>query len=62
MPYFAEIVGGIVQRVIVAEDAAWCTENLGGEWVETLEDDGTEQYAGPGMVYEPTNPVKFVRR
>lgn len=61
MPYFAEVVNGIVQRVIVAESAEWCVETLGGTWIETLDGDATEQYAGPGMVYDPGDPAKFVR-
>ena len=61
MPYFAEIVNGIVKRVIVAGSAEWCEQNLGGTWVETLADDATETYAGPGMVYDPENPAKFIR-
>lgn len=33
--HFAEIVGGDVKRVILADSAAWCVANLGGQWVET---------------------------
>lgn len=35
MAHFAEVVDGVVQRVIVAENADWCVENLGGTWVQT---------------------------
>jgi hypothetical protein len=35
MAHFAEIVNGIVERVIVADNADWCRANLGGEWVQT---------------------------
>ena len=33
--YAAEIIDGIVQRVIVAPDLDWCAEHLGGTWIET---------------------------
>jgi len=35
MAHFAEIINGVVQRVIVADTANWCESNLGGEWVQT---------------------------
>jgi hypothetical protein len=35
MAHFAEIVDGIVQRVIVADTKEWCETNLGGTWVQT---------------------------
>ena len=35
MAHFAEIVDGVVQRVIVAETQEWCETNLGGTWVQT---------------------------
>jgi hypothetical protein len=35
MAHFAEIVDGIVERVIVAENAQWCETSLGGTWVQT---------------------------
>jgi len=35
MAHFAEIVNGIVERVIVADNAEWCKANLGGDWVQT---------------------------
>jgi len=47
--YFAEVdASGIVQRIIVAESAAWCAANLGGSWVEAPDP------ASPGSaVYPP---------
>lgn len=35
MAHFAEIVDGVVTRVIVAETAEWCETYLGGTWVQT---------------------------
>jgi len=35
MAHFAEIVDGIVERVIVADTKEWCESNLGGKWVQT---------------------------
>jgi hypothetical protein len=35
MAHFAEVVNGIVERVIVADSAEWCKANLGGDWVQT---------------------------
>lgn len=35
MAHFAEIVDGVVQRVIVADTKEWCQANLGGTWVQT---------------------------
>lgn len=35
MAHFAEVVDGIVTRVIVANTKEWCEENLGGTWVQT---------------------------
>ena len=35
MAHFAEIVDGVVVRVIVADNQEWCEANLGGEWVQT---------------------------
>lgn len=49
--YFAEIKSNIVQRVIVADSAAWCEVALGGEWVETYMDDPAKNYAGVGYIY-----------
>ena len=35
MAHYAEIVDGIVERVIVADTKEWCEANLGGTWVQT---------------------------
>jgi hypothetical protein len=35
MAHFAEVIDGVVARVIVAETAEWCEDNLGGTWVQT---------------------------
>jgi hypothetical protein len=35
MAHFAEVVNGIVERVIVAETQEWCETNLGGTWIQT---------------------------
>ena len=35
MAHFAEIVDGVVVRVIVADTQEWCQANLGGSWVQT---------------------------
>ena len=35
MSHFAEIVDGVVERVIVADSKEWCQANLGGTWVQT---------------------------
>jgi hypothetical protein len=35
MAHFAEIIDGVVERVIVAETQEWCETNLGGTWVQT---------------------------
>jgi hypothetical protein len=35
MAHFAEVVDGVVARVIVADTKEWCEANLGGTWVQT---------------------------
>lgn len=35
MAHFAKVVDGVVEQVIVADNAAWCETNLGGTWVQT---------------------------
>lgn len=59
MRLFAEIVDGIVARVIVAENAEWCESRLGGEWIETSVDSEAEQYAGIGMGIDAEHPRRF---
>jgi hypothetical protein len=62
MRYFAEIRNNEVVRVIVAEDISFCTDVLGGEWVETFKGRDGERFAGKGMGYAPDHPMKFVPR
>lgn len=54
MIYAAEIdVQSIVVRVIAATSLAWCTENLGGTWLETWKDGSQRgKFAGPGDIYD----------
>ena len=54
MIYAAEIdVHSIVVRVIAATSLAWCTENLGGTWLETWKDGSQRgKFAGPGDIYD----------
>lgn len=65
MSHYAEIKNGIVTRVIVADDADWCEQNLGGEWVQTSYNTrggvhtlgGTplhKNYAGIGYTFDGT--------
>lgn len=35
MGHFAKVVNGIVENVIVADNAEWCETNLGGTWIKT---------------------------
>lgn len=64
MAYFAELdANGIVARVIVADDLAWCVDNLGGTWAETsdpyTETPQTVTYCGPGFGRDDTFPERF---
>jgi len=59
MAHFAEILNGVVQRVIVVHDndeangAQFCHDLLGGEWIQTSYN-GTirKQFAGIGFTYD----------
>jgi hypothetical protein len=59
MAHFAEIINGVVQRVIVVHDneeangAQFCHDLLGGEWLQTSYN-GTirKQFAGIGYTYD----------
>jgi hypothetical protein len=59
MAHFAEILNGVVQRVIVvhnnheADGAQFCHDLLGGEWLQTSYN-GTirKQFAGIGFTYD----------
>ena len=44
--YCAELINNIVQRVIVAPSIQWCTDNLGGTWVEA-----GDPYSPGSLVY-----------
>lgn len=65
--YFAELNGSTVERVIVAPDLNWCTDNLGGTWVETAapsnDPDGDTgppgAYPGRGWGVDETAPERF---
>jgi hypothetical protein len=65
MAHFAEVVDGVVERVIVADSAEWCKANLGGTWVQTSYNTkggvhtlgGTplhKNYAGIGYTFDGT--------
>jgi hypothetical protein len=60
--FVAKLNAGIVERVIVLPadvDPSWAAERLGGEWVETTDEDTQQQYAGIGMGYDPNAIAKF---
>jgi hypothetical protein len=65
MAHFAKVVNGVVEQVIVADNADWCKANLGGEWVQTSYNTyagehklgGTplhKNYAGIGYTFDGT--------
>jgi hypothetical protein len=65
MAHFAEVVDGVVERVIVAETKEWCETNFGGTWVQTSynthggvhSQGGTplhKNYAGMGYTWDGT--------
>jgi len=58
MPWFAEVDGGQVNRVIVAPTLQWCADTLGGVWVEVFKYD-PQPYAGRGQWYDPAWPQWF---
>ena len=50
--YFAEVdANRVVKRVIVADNAKWCSQALGGTWIETFIDAPDKNYAGKGHDY-----------
>jgi hypothetical protein len=58
MAYYAKIVDNIVTDVIVVSDditdgAQFCTDLLGGDWVQTFMDNPDKTYAGIGYTYDP---------
>jgi hypothetical protein len=59
MAHFAEILDGVVQRVIVvhnneeANGAQFCHDLLGGEWIQTSYNGNIrKQFAGIGYTYD----------
>jgi hypothetical protein len=54
MIYAAEInYENVVVRVIAATTLIWCTQNLGGVWLETWKDGSRRgKFAGPGDIYD----------
>jgi hypothetical protein len=65
MAHFAEVIDGVVERVIVADSKEWCEANLGGTWVQTSyntqggvhSQGGTplhKNYAGIGYTFDGT--------
>jgi hypothetical protein len=63
MGHFAKVVNGIVENVIVADNAEWCETNLGGTWIQTsyntkgnVHENGGEplhkNYAGVGYTWD----------
>jgi hypothetical protein len=59
MAHFAEILNGVVQRVIVvhnnqeANGAQFCHDLLGGEWIQTSYNGNIrKQFAGIGYTYD----------
>jgi hypothetical protein len=59
MAHFAEILNGVVQRVIVVHDnneangAQFCNDLLGGEWLQTSYNGKIrKQFAGIGFTYD----------
>jgi hypothetical protein len=64
MSYYAQIVDNIVIEVVVVSDeiidgAQFCTDLLGGEWVETFMGDPNKNYAGIGYTYDPSTDNFF---
>ena len=58
MAYYAQIVDNIVTDVIVVNDdvpdgTQFCTDLLGGVWVQTYMDNPDKTYAGIGYTYDP---------
>ena len=59
MAYYAQIVADIVTEVIVVNDdvpdgTQFCTDLLGGVWVQTYINNPNKTYAGIGYTYDHT--------
>lgn len=63
MAHFAEVINGVVDRVIVADSKQWCENTYGGTWIQTSyntvggvhKDGGTplnKNFAGPGYTWD----------
>jgi hypothetical protein len=48
MIYAAQIVQGKVAQIVAADSTAWCSENIGGLWVE-VKKDGTIRGRYPAL-------------
>jgi hypothetical protein len=52
MIYMAEIIDGIVARIVVVNDASWPSKALGGTWVETSTNGIRKNFACVGYAYD----------
>src|SRR6056297_3302633 len=61
--YFARVVDGIVEQVIIAASLEWCQSNLAGTWVETVTPRSTQhgqRFTGPGREWsEPDSGWRY---
>jgi hypothetical protein len=58
MIYTAEIVNGLVVRVLVVDTVEWAPTVLGGTWVECKMDGSIRGcYPAPGYLYDPVLDV-----
>ena len=58
MAYYAQIVDNIVTEVIVVDNdipdgEQFCTNLLGGTWIQTYINNPSKNYAGVGYTYDP---------
>ena len=63
MSYLAQLdKAGAVVRVVVADSAEWCADNLGGTWLEVADPydpKDARTYPGPGYGYDEKHPQRF---
>lgn len=58
MKYAAEIVDGLVVRVLVVDSLAWASITLGGEWIECKADGSIRGcFPSPGYSYDEGTDV-----
>lgn len=57
--YYAEIVDGVVVRVVVCDDPDWLASRVPGNWVETQFSDPVAAYAGVGHGHDSASEVVF---